>query len=87
MIDIRESQCGLILAALQCGRRLTALEALDEFGCFRLAARIYDLREAGHEIIKETVLGNGKRHAEYSLPPSGGEQLQLGLFGSPNAGY
>ena len=61
------SQSGLILDALKAGRRLTALEALHEFRCFRLAARIYDLCKAGHDIRTEMVTANGKRHAVYRL--------------------
>lgn len=61
------TQSGQILQALKTGRRLTALDALDEFGCFRLAARIHDLRKAGHNVIDDMVTTNGKRHAVYRL--------------------
>lgn len=81
------AQTNLILDALRSGRRLTALEALDEFGCFRLAARIHDLRKAGHKVLDEMVNGNGKRYAVYYLPAPRGEQLQLAGFGRPSAGY
>jgi hypothetical protein len=38
------------------------------FRCFRLAARIGELREAGHDIKTEMVDNhNGGRHAEYYL--------------------
>ena len=64
-----ESQNGKILAWLQEGNKITALEALQLFGCLRLASRIHDLRERGHNIQKEMVIKtNGKRVAEYSLP-------------------
>ena len=44
------------------------LTALTKFGCLRLAARINDLRNAGHIIITTTKeLPNGKRVAQYSL--------------------
>jgi Helix-turn-helix domain len=47
---------------------ITALEALDMYGCFRLAARIYDLRKLGHLIITVRIItGNGKNIAEYHL--------------------
>ena len=39
-----------VLTLLKQGRKLTALDALREIGCMRLAARIYDLRGVGHEI-------------------------------------
>ena len=49
------------------GGKITSLEALNQFNCLRLSGRIYDLRERGMEIRKETVIRNGKRIAEYSL--------------------
>lgn len=49
------------------GGKITSLEALNQFNCLRLSGRIYDLRERGLEIRKETVIRNGKRIAEYSL--------------------
>jgi hypothetical protein len=38
---------------------ITAMDVQDELGVMRLAARIYDLRSGGHNIITETkrVLG------------------------------
>ncbi len=47
------SQCRDILQALQSGRRLTALEALTQFGCLNLKGRIFDLRLQGHAIQKK----------------------------------
>lgn len=46
---------------------ITALEALQEYGCFRLAARINDLRGKGHKIHTEVTISNGKRYATYHL--------------------
>jgi len=63
-----ETQNAKILAWLEQGNKITALQALKEFGCFRLASRIHDLREKGWNITKEMIiLPNGKRVAEYSL--------------------
>lgn len=56
-----------ILELLKSGRKLTALDALAEVGCFRLAARIKDLRDTGHKIITLPVKVNGKRYARYEL--------------------
>lgn len=62
------SQATDILAHMKKGRAITPLEALDLFGCFRLAARVRDLRDEGHSIHTEEVeLPNGKRIARYSL--------------------
>jgi len=46
---------------------ITALEALDKYQCFRLAARINDLRMQGHTIHTEVTVKNGKRYATYHL--------------------
>ena len=64
----KPTQAGRILAHLRAGNRLTALEALEQFGCFRLAARIHELRREGWQIEERTVeTRGGKRVAEYSL--------------------
>lgn len=46
---------------------ITPIEALQEFGCMRLAARIDDLRRTGVPIQTEIVYRGGKRWARYSL--------------------
>jgi len=46
---------------------LTPLEALNEYGCFRLAAHIESLRKDGHRIFTEMVNQGGKKFAKYSL--------------------
>ena len=63
------SQSAKVLYHLQNYGSLTAIEALELFACFRLAARINDLKEAGHDIQMEMKkLNNGKKIAVYSLP-------------------
>lgn len=63
-----QTQNEMILEALQKGRELTPLDALSEFGCFRLAARIKDLRDRGVNIeMKKVKSGNGKQFAKYKL--------------------
>ncbi len=62
-----DSQCDDILAHLKKGRSITALEALGLFGCLRLAARIYDLKEAGHNIKDTFIKVRGKRVKRYAL--------------------
>ena len=62
------SQRDAILAALQRGQTITALLALQLFGCLRLAARINDLREEGFQITTSFSKGlGGKRYAYYSM--------------------
>ena len=68
------TQTEAILASLvKRGRRgITPLEALNEHGCFRLGARIWDLKRQGHLIGKEMVkLDSGKRVARYWLVGEG----------------
>jgi hypothetical protein len=61
------SQLSQIRAHLQKGNALTPMEALERFGCFRLGARIKNLREAGIE-IKTTMNRRGKKQwASYRL--------------------
>lgn len=61
------SQNDAIRVALLSGRTLTPLDALNEFGCFRLAARVADLRREGLDIECKTESTNGKRYARYTL--------------------
>jgi hypothetical protein len=62
-----DSQNALIKRRLMNGRSLTTLEALNMFGCFRLAARISNLRDEGMDIHTEIVEINDKRVARYSI--------------------
>ena len=51
---------------LESGRPITAMDALNRYGCFRLAARIEELRKGGLPVETRTrELENGKRVAEY----------------------
>lgn len=61
------TQTDRILKALQSGQKLTPMAALKRFGCFRLAARVADLRRAGYDISATIVKRAGKRYAAYSL--------------------
>ena len=64
------TQNDAILSHLESGASLTPLEALHLFGCMRLAARINDLRNRGHDIhTAEEGDGLGKRWARYTLAP------------------
>jgi hypothetical protein len=61
------TQAQQIYEYLKLGNRLTALEALQMFGCLRLAARISDLRKEGHTIWTDYVTINDKTFAAYKL--------------------
>lgn len=67
MDKLLESQERQILAYLKSGKTLTPIQALEMFGCFRLGARIFDLKDKGHD-IKTTMIKtySGKRIARYS---------------------
>ena len=63
------SQSAKVLYHLQNYGSLTAIEALELFACFRLAARINDLNEEVNNIQTEMKRQkNGKKIAVYSLP-------------------
>lgn len=69
-----ETQNAQIKAYLQSGKSLTALDALHQFGCFRLGARIHNLKSEGMNIeskmVEKTSGGKTKRFAEYKLAKS-----------------
>ena len=59
-----DSQVRLILEHLIRRGSITAMEAVEEYGCYRLSARIADLREAGVEMENSHNRGH---HAKYVL--------------------
>lgn len=62
------SQCNMIADWLNAGYSITSLEALERFGCLRLASRVHDLKERGLNIGKKIItLPNNKRVCEYFL--------------------
>lgn len=66
----KSSQCARILAYLKDGNSLTPTEALRMFGCFRLGARVFDLKEQGYPILSERITvptadGGSARVARY----------------------
>ena len=60
------TQTEQVLQWLQ-SKPLTALEALQHMGCFRLAARVEELRSAGHNIVTQNVNVGNKSYAKYWL--------------------
>ena len=56
-----------IQAYLNKGKAITPLDALSKFGCFRLSARIADLRNDGLIIATKYVTKKGKTFASYSI--------------------
>lgn len=63
-----QSQADAILAHLKNGNGITPMDALNLCGCFRLSARIADLRKRGYDIVSEKVkVDGGKYVARYHL--------------------
>jgi hypothetical protein len=60
-----KSQNEKILNYLKKGKTITPITALNMFGCFRLAARISDLRKDGHTIHTDTITKDKKSFAGY----------------------
>lgn len=62
-----QSQNQRILKHLKSGKKITAIEALKLFGCFRLARVMNDLKNQGISFNKRMIKRNHKHFAEYSL--------------------
>ena len=61
------SQNQQIKAHLESGQSITGYEALELYGCIRLASRIYDIKSSGYAINKDMIeLPNGKYVASYT---------------------
>lgn len=61
-----------VLKYMQDFGKITPLDAIREFGCLRLSARIFDLKRDGHNIISETETsknryGDSVSYAVYRL--------------------
>lgn len=72
----KSSQNREILEFMQTGKSITQFEAARLFGCYRLSARIHDLKEAGHDIkttmkVGKKPNGNVCNYAEYTLIKEG----------------
>lgn len=66
------SQCQDILEYLTQGNKLTVLDSIRKFGCYRLSGRIHDLRDRRYKITSKTIAVKGKGGvtkyvAEYSM--------------------
>ena len=61
------SQIDRIRSHLGNGKAITPMQALRLYGCFRLAAVIFKLKEEGFLIETEMVYGKGKKWASYTM--------------------
>ena len=67
-----QKQCDRLLGYLKVNREIDPLTAWSELGIYRLGARVYDLRQAGHNITSdrkpvENRFGEECRVALYTL--------------------
>ena len=62
----KETQKERILEYIREHGSITPVEALKHIGSFRLGARIYDLKQQGHDIINLNKTGD-ERYAKYAL--------------------
>lgn len=69
MVELRLTpQARKVLLHLEKNKSITPLEALGVYGIFRLAARIWELREIGKQITTVHMTDNeGKPYARYVL--------------------
>lgn len=64
----KQSQNDAILQHLQSGKHINPIQALNNYGCFRLGARIYNLKKMGYKIRTRIIISKGGKHfAQYSL--------------------
>ncbi len=61
------SQREKILAWLLSGRTITTMDAILKIGCTRLSARIYEIRDMGHNVESKMVCKFGRKVAEYKI--------------------
>ena len=79
MDDNKYTHKSLIRDLLIGGGSITPLEALRDFGCYRLASRISDLRREGLNIAKRMeesvsrITGKPVRYSRYYMAQGNGE--------------
>ena len=72
------TQTTQILLYLKEGNKITGMDALNLFGCWRLGARIWDIKEMGFNVkMKLITTSTGKVVGEYSM---GKNYTQTNLF-------
>lgn len=79
MTQRANTQREMILRYMQDVGSITPHEALREFGCMRLGARIWDLRKRGYRVIRtmearKNRYGKTISYARYSLGKEGDEE-------------
>lgn len=51
--EASRNQCAMILRFMRDYGGISQAQAIDEFGCYRLSSRIWDLRQSGYSIKTE----------------------------------
>jgi len=72
MTNLPRTQTDAVLDYLKTVGPITQKEAIDAIGCYRLGARVWDLKQRGHAIRTEFVrvptrYGKAAKVARYSL--------------------
>lgn len=70
--EASRNQCAMILRFMRDFGGISQAQAIDEFGCYRLGARIWDLRHRGYSIktekrTKKNRYGKTVNYAVYLL--------------------
>lgn len=73
------TQCERILQYMEDFGSINPMQAMQDLGVMRLAARVADLKKAGHKITRRTVTGRNRYgapviYAEYRLEEQSAEQ-------------
>ena len=63
----KPTQYALVRKHLMSGKTLTPIQALEKFGCYRLAAVINKLRKDGYQINTELMKGQEHSYAKYKI--------------------
>lgn len=73
-----KSQEDMILDYLKAGKSITPLEALRLFGCLRLGARCFEIKQKGYNVKSEIIRNpeTGKHYASYRLEKKNEETLE-----------
>ena len=76
------SQEKIIKHYLESGGKVNGIMALEKFGCYRLSAVIFNLRDKGLDIKTKMIKKGQKSYAEYYLeqPSNNKEQYNLELI-------
>lgn len=53
---------------LLAGNSITGLQALNEFGVYRLSSVINRLRKKGHKIVTDMIFYGDSEYADYFIP-------------------